>query len=58
MRSQSSKLPLALLALTLAVPALAHDTWLLPRRTANLRRSAKPEADWESDFTTMTFEVR
>jgi uncharacterized GH25 family protein len=30
MRSQSSKFPLALLALVLAVPARAHDTWLLP----------------------------
>ena len=30
--------------------------WLL--RTTDLRRSTKPEADWESDFTTLTFEVR
>jgi len=30
--------------------------WLL--RATDLRRSTKPEADWESDFTTLTFEVR
>jgi uncharacterized GH25 family protein len=30
--------------------------WLL--RATEVRRSTKPEADWESDFTTMTFEVR
>lgn len=34
MRSRMSKLPLVLLALALAVPALAHDTWLLARRTS------------------------
>ena len=31
MKTRSPKLPLALLALALAVPALAHDTWLLAR---------------------------
>ena len=31
MRTRSPKLPLALLALALTVPALAHDTWLLAR---------------------------
>jgi uncharacterized GH25 family protein len=30
--------------------------WLL--RATDVRRSTKPEADWESDFATMTFEVR
>jgi uncharacterized GH25 family protein len=30
--------------------------WLL--RATDLRRAGKPEADWESDFTTLTFEVR
>lgn len=30
--------------------------WLL--RGTDVRRSLKPEADWESDFTTMTLEVR
>jgi uncharacterized GH25 family protein len=30
--------------------------WLL--RATDVRRSTKPEADWESDFTTLTFEVR
>ena len=34
MRLRQSKLPLALLALALAMPALAHDTWLLPRRAS------------------------
>jgi uncharacterized GH25 family protein len=29
--------------------------WLL--RTTHVRRSTKPEADWESNFTTVTFEV-
>jgi len=35
---------------------LKAGRWLL--RGTDLRRSAKPEADWESDFTTLTFEVR
>jgi uncharacterized GH25 family protein len=30
--------------------------WLL--RATDVRRSTKPEADWESDFATLTFEVR
>lgn len=34
MRTRSPKLPLALLALALAIPALAHDTWLLARSSA------------------------
>jgi hypothetical protein len=30
--------------------------WLL--RATDVRRSTNPEADWESDFATLTFEVR
>ena len=30
--------------------------WLL--RATDVRRSTKPQADWESDFATLTFEVR
>jgi uncharacterized GH25 family protein len=30
--------------------------WLL--RATDLRKSARQDADWESDFATMTFEVR
>jgi uncharacterized GH25 family protein len=37
--------------------AIAHaGRWLL--RATDVRRSTKPEADWESDFATLTFEVR
>lgn len=40
-----------------AVFRLAHaGRWLL--RGTELRRSAKPAADWESDFTTLTVEVK
>jgi hypothetical protein len=27
-------------------------------RATDVRRSSKPGADWESDFATLTFEVR
>ena len=37
-------------------PIARAGRWLL--RATDLRRSTRPEADWESDFTTLTFEVR
>lgn len=37
-------------------PIPKHGRWLL--RATDLRRSSKPGADWESDFATLTFEVR
>lgn len=38
-----------------AFPIGKSGRWLL--RATDLRPSSKPEADWESDFTTLTFEV-
>ncbi len=37
-------------------PLARPGRWLL--RATDVRRATKPDADWESDFTTMTFEVR
>jgi uncharacterized GH25 family protein len=37
-------------------PIAKTGRWLL--RATDVRRSTRPEADWESDFTTLTFEVR
>lgn len=39
-----------------AFPIAKAGRWLL--RATDVRRASKPEADWESDFTTLTFEVR
>lgn len=39
-----------------AFPIGRAGRWLL--RVTDLRRSTQPEADWESDFATLTFEVR
>jgi uncharacterized GH25 family protein len=38
------------------LPVARAGRWLL--RATDVRRSTKPEADWESDFATLTFEVR
>lgn len=37
-------------------PITKAGRWML--RATDLRRSSKPGADWESDFATLTFEVR
>jgi uncharacterized GH25 family protein len=39
-----------------AFPIAKAGRWLL--RATDVRRSSKPGADWESDFATLTFEVR
>lgn len=39
-----------------AFPIARVGRWLL--RATDVRRSTRPEADWESDFATLTFEVR
>ena len=39
-----------------AFPVAKAGRWLL--RATDVRRSSRPDADWESDFATLTFEVR